>query len=79
MRSSPARDRMEGVQRELDRLADNELRQIDPRLTAALKEAELLDPKNKEQRKALKEEQARDLDASARPGTGRPGAYHGGG
>ncbi len=66
MRSSPARDRMERVQRELDRLADNELRQIDPRLTAALKEAELLDPKNKEQRKALKEEQARDLERQAR-------------
>jgi hypothetical protein len=66
MRTSPARDRMERVQRELERLADNELRQIDPRLTAALKEAELLDPKNKEQRKALKEEQARDLERQAR-------------
>jgi hypothetical protein len=66
MKSSPARDRMERVQRELERLADNELRQIDPRLTAALKEAELLDPKNKEQRKALKEEQARDLERQAR-------------
>ncbi len=54
------------MQKELERLADNELRQIDPRLTAALKEAELLDPKNKEQRKALKEEQARDLERQAR-------------
>jgi hypothetical protein len=66
LQNSPARDRMERVQRELERLADNELRQIDPRLTAALKEAELLDPKNKEQRKALKEEQARDLERQAR-------------
>ena len=61
MKDSPVRDRMELVGKELDRLADNELQQIDPRLTAAMKEAELLDPKNKEQRKALKEEQARDF------------------
>jgi len=66
MQDSPARDRMERVGKELDRLADNELQQIDPRLTAAMKEAELLDPKNKEQRKAFKEEQARDSERQAR-------------
>ena len=42
------------------------MQQIDPKLTAAMKEAELLDPKNKEQRKALKEEQARELEQQAR-------------
>ena len=66
MQDSPVRDRMERVGKELDRLADNELQQIDPRLTAAMKEAELLDPKNKEQRKAFKEEQARDSERQAR-------------
>ncbi len=66
MTNSPVRDRMERVDQELNRLADNELQQIDPRLTAAMKEAELLDPKNKEQRKAFKEEQARDSERQAR-------------
>ena len=66
MQNAPAHDRMERVGKELDRLADNELQQIDPRLTAAMKEAELLDPKNKEQRKELKEAQARDLERQAR-------------
>ena len=66
MKNSPVRDRMERVDQELNRLAENELQQIDPRLTAAMKEAELLDPKNKEQRKQLKGEQARDLERQAR-------------
>jgi hypothetical protein len=66
MQNSPAADRMDRVEQELDRLAENELQQIDPKLTAAMKEAELLDPKNKEQRKALKEEQARTLEQQAR-------------
>jgi hypothetical protein len=66
MQSSPVRDRMERVEQELKRLAENELQQIDPRLTAAMKEAELLDPKNKAQRQSLKEEQARELERQAR-------------
>ena len=66
VQSSPVRDRMLRVEQELDRLAENELQQIDPRLTAAMKEAELLDPKNKAQRQALKEEQARTLESQAR-------------
>jgi hypothetical protein len=65
MQNSPARDRMDRIEQELDRIAENELKQIDPKLTAAMKEADLLDPKNKEQRKALKEEEARDLDRQA--------------
>jgi hypothetical protein len=66
MQSSPVQDRMKRVEDELERVADNELQQIDPRLTAAIKEAELLDPKNKAQRQALKEEQARELERQAR-------------
>jgi hypothetical protein len=60
------RDRMDRVGKELDRLAENELQQIEPRLTEALKKAELLDKSGQAQRRTSLEDQARDLDWQAR-------------
>src|SRR5262249_39548804 len=64
--TSAVRDRMRDVSRELDRLADNELSQIEPRLTNARKLAELLDEKTSAERRAQLERQAAEAEKEAK-------------
>src|SRR5947209_20629639 len=54
------------VARELDRLAANELEQIEPRLTNARQLAELADEKARAERRAQLERQAREGEREAR-------------
>jgi hypothetical protein len=66
MEKTAAQERMKDVARELDRLAENELQQIEPRLTNARKLAELLDEKTRAERKAQLEARAKEAEQEAR-------------
>jgi hypothetical protein len=66
MRQSNARERMDKVARQLDRLAEKELQQIEPKLTNSRKLAELLDEKARAERKAQLEQRARQAEKEAR-------------
>jgi hypothetical protein len=66
MHSSAVRDRMRDVARELSRLGENELQQIEPRLTEARKLAELLDEKARAERRQRLEAQAREAEQEAK-------------
>lgn len=66
VRDSAARERMKEVGGELERLADKELEPIGPRLTAARKQAELLDEKARVERKGQLEAQGRETEQRSR-------------
>jgi len=66
MEKTAAQERMKDVARELERLAENELQQIEPRLTNARKLAELLEEKARQERKAQLEARAREAEQEAR-------------
>jgi len=65
MEKTAAQERMTDVSREVNRLAENELQQIEPRLTNARKLAELLEEKTREERKAQLEAQAKEAEQKA--------------
>jgi hypothetical protein len=65
MEKTAAQERMKDVAREMDRLAENELQQIEPRLTNARKLAELLEEKARQERKAQLETHAREAEKEA--------------
>ncbi|HTU89828.1 MAG TPA: hypothetical protein VMF69_07015 [Gemmataceae bacterium] len=65
MEKSAAGERMKDVGRELQRLADNELQQIEPRLTTARRLAELLEEKAREEHRAALEARAKEADKEA--------------
>ena len=56
---SRAMSRMAMVQNELDKLAERELENIEPKLTNARKMADLLDEKTRQERQAELEKQAK--------------------
>jgi hypothetical protein len=62
---SNAMDRMSAVARELDRLAEKELNQIEPKLASARKMEEMLDEKTRKERQAELEARARQADREA--------------
>ncbi len=66
MEKTAAAERMTDVAREIDRLAENELQQIEPRLTNARKLAELLEEKARAERKAQLEAHAKEAEQEAR-------------
>jgi hypothetical protein len=66
MEKTAAQERMNDVGRELERLAENELEQIEPRLTNARQLAELLDEKVREERKAQLDIRARAAEQESR-------------
>src|SRR5262249_26375227 len=66
MEKSGTRDVMDNVARELERIAGSELEQIEPRLTNARKQAELLEEKPREERRKRLEGQARETEKQAR-------------
>jgi hypothetical protein len=66
MEKTAAQERMKDVARELDRLAENELQQIEPRLTNARQLAELMDEKAREERRAALEARAKEAEQEAR-------------
>ncbi len=55
-----------------DRLAENELQQIEPRLTDARKLAELLEEKARPERKAQLESRAKEAEQERGPPRSRP-------
>jgi hypothetical protein len=65
MEKTAAQERMADVAREMNRLADNELQQIEPRLTNARKLAELLEEKTRDERKSILEARAKEADKEA--------------
>jgi hypothetical protein len=65
MEKTAAQERMRDVAREMDRLAENELQQIEPRLTNARKLAELMDEKARAERKAQLESRAKEAEQEA--------------
>ncbi len=66
MENSNAMMRMTNVANELDRLAERELENIEPKLTNARKMAELLDEKTRQERLAELEKQAKEAEQQAR-------------
>ncbi len=66
MEKTAAQERMKDVARELDRLAENELQQIEPRLTNARQLAEMLEEKAREERRAALEGRAKDAEQEAK-------------
>jgi hypothetical protein len=66
MQNSAVRDRMEDVRRELGRLAEKELQQIEPQLTTARKTAEMQDEKAIVERRAALEQQAKQTEQQAK-------------
>ncbi|HVS34129.1 MAG TPA: hypothetical protein VMS17_01025 [Gemmataceae bacterium] len=64
--NEPSHDRLERTDQELRKIAEEQLPPIDPKLAQALKEAELLDAKNKAEFQKQKAEQAADLERQAR-------------
>lgn len=65
LEKTAAQERMKDVARELTRLAEHELQQIEPRLTNARKLAEMLEEKAREQRKAQLQARAREAERQA--------------
>ncbi len=66
MEKTAAQERMKDVARELERLAENELQQIEPRLTNARQLAEMLDEKARAERRAALEARAKEAEQEAR-------------
>jgi hypothetical protein len=66
MEKSAAKERMSDVARELNRLSENELQQIEPRLTEARQLAEQLEEKAREERKKQLDARAKEADQEAR-------------
>jgi hypothetical protein len=66
LRNTNARDRMDQVARELERLAEKELQQIEPRLAEARKQAELLDARARAERRAQLEQKAAQAEKEAK-------------
>jgi hypothetical protein len=66
LEKSNAMERMTAVGRELDRLAEQELETIEPKLTNARKLADLLDEKTRQERQAELEKRAKDAEREAR-------------
>ncbi len=66
MEKTAAQERMKDVARELDRLAENELQQIEPRLTNARQLAEMLEEKAREERRAALEARAKEAEQEAK-------------
>jgi hypothetical protein len=66
LEKTAVQERMSDVSREMDRLAQNELEQIEPRITNARKLAELMEEKAREDRKALLEARAKEAEQEAR-------------
>lgn len=66
LRDSAARERMAEVSRELDRLAEKELEPIEPRLTTARKQAEMLEEGAQANRRGQLEEQAQENESRSR-------------
>jgi hypothetical protein len=66
LEKTAAQERMTDVARELERLAENELQQIEPRLTNARKLAELLEEKTRAERKSQLEARAKEAEQEAR-------------
>ncbi len=62
---SATRDRMRDVARELGRIGENELQQIEPKLTEARNLAELLDEKARAQRRERLQQHAREAEQEA--------------
>jgi hypothetical protein len=65
MEKTAAQERMKDVARELERLAENELQQIEPRLTNARKLAEMLEEKAREERRESLEGRAKEAEKEA--------------
>jgi hypothetical protein len=70
MEKTAAQERMKDVARELERLAENELQQIEPRLTNARQLAELLDEKARDERRAALEARAKEAEQEAQKAEG---------
>ncbi|MHB1422361.1 MAG: hypothetical protein ACYC3I_04025 [Gemmataceae bacterium] len=66
MEKTAAQERMADVAREIARLAENELQQIEPRLTNARKLTELMEEKVREERRATLEERAKQAEKEAK-------------
>lgn len=66
MEKTAAQERMKDVARDLERLAENELQQIEPRLTNTRQLAELLEEKAREERQAALEARAKEAEQAAR-------------
>jgi hypothetical protein len=66
MEKTAAQERMKDVARELERLAENELQQIEPRLTNARQLAEMLEEKTREERRAALEGRAKEAEQEAK-------------
>lgn len=66
MEKTAAQERMKDVARELQRLADNELQQIEPRLTNARQLAEMQEEKSRAERQAALESRAKEAEKEAR-------------
>jgi hypothetical protein len=66
MEKAAAKERMADVARELERLAENELQQIEPRLTNSRQLAELMDEKARAERRAALEARAKEAEQEAR-------------
>ncbi len=66
LQDSNAMNRMKMVGNELDRLAERELENIEPKLTNVRKMAELLDENTRQERQAELEKQAKQAEQQAR-------------
>jgi hypothetical protein len=66
MEKTAAQDRMKDVARELERLAENELQQIEPRLTNARQLTEMMEEKARQERQAALEARAKEAEQQAR-------------
>jgi hypothetical protein len=66
LEKTAVQERMSDVAREMNRLATNELEQIEPRLTNARKLAELLEERTREERKSQLRAQAKEAENEAR-------------
>ena len=62
-------DKLDQVARELDRLNKQVMEKLDPALASAVERSELQDPQNREKRKEMMEERARDAERSAQQKT----------
>ena len=71
MANSNAMERMKAVRKELDRLAERELDQIEPKLANARKMSDLQDEKTWQERRATLEDRARQEELAAREAEAR--------
>lgn len=71
MENSNAMERMSRVAREIDRLAERELEQIEPRLTNARKLAELEDERTRQERRAEADRKTKQAEDEARKADAR--------